>query len=323
MANMFAVILLAATAITGIVWFFEKFIWAQKRQNECKRLERENLGRLTKADLKHMTIKPSWVDSFSSLFPVLFIVLVVRSFLFEPFQIPSASMMPTLLIGDFILVEKYAYGLKDPLTQTTFFPTGKPKRGDVVVFRYPRDPEIDYIKRVIGLPGDQIQYDPDSKTVTVIPGCLPDTCEKGLPVSYSDIEPSDFIQTFKSLPENTVGDGFYRVPQDETLLGGFRLMERQEHLGKVNHPILLLNQRITDTSNYYQQSGFVNGNWVVPKGQYFMMGDNRDNSADSRYWGFVPEKNLVGKAVAIWMSFEKQEGKWPTGVRLSRIGAIN
>jgi signal peptidase I len=323
MANMFAVFLLAATAITGIVWFLEKFKWARQRKLERKLLERENLGRLTSVDLDHVTRKPAWIDSFTSLFPVLFIVLVVRSFLFEPFQIPSASMMPTLLIGDFILVVKFAYGLKDPLTQTTFFRTGEPKRGDVVVFKYPGNPEIDYIKRVVGLPGDQVEYDSDSKTVTITPACLSDNCERGLPVSYSDVKPSDFIQTFASLPENKVGDGFYRVPQNGSLPGGFRLMERQEQLGDVDHPILLLNQRITDTNSYFHQPGFVTGSWVVPKGEYFMMGDNRDNSADSRYWGFVPEKNLVGKAVAIWMSFEKQEGKWPTGVRLSRIGAIH
>lgn len=323
MANMFAVILLAATGITGIVWFLEKFKWKLQRQNEAKRIERENLGRLTQDDIDLVTKKPSWIDSIASLFPVLFIVLIVRSFLFEPFQIPSASMMPTLLIGDFILVKKYAYGLKDPLTLTTFFRTGEPKRGDVVVFKYPKNPEVDYIKRVVGLPGDQVDYNSDLKTVTITPACLPDNCEKGLPVTYSDIKPSDFIQTFQSLPENTVGNGFYQEPLEDKISGGFRLMERQEHLGVVNHPILLLNERITDTSGYFKQPGFVTGSWVVPQGEYFMMGDNRDNSADSRYWGFVPEKNLVGKAVAIWMSFEKQEGKWPTGVRLSRIGAIH
>ena len=233
-------------------------------------------------------------------------------------------MMPTLLIGDFILVEKYAYGIKDPITQTTLIETGHPKRGDIAVFKYPKDPSLDYIKRVVGLPGDRVVYDPLSKTVSIQPACDGGTpCDKALAVTYSDVQPSDFIQTFSGFSGNEVGNGFYQVPQGESMQGGLRLATRNETLGDVTHRILLVTQAQSQPGSYYQQPGQPQSSWVVPQGMYFMMGDNRDNSADSRYWGFVPERNLVGKATAIWMSFDKQEGEWPTGVRLSRIGGIH
>jgi len=142
-------------------------------------------------------------------------------------------------------------------------------------------------------------------------------------VTYTNVEPSNFIQTFSGFDGNETGNGFFQAPQGETMKGGLRLGTRKETLGNVTHDILLVNEAQSQASMYYQQPGQPQSTWIVPQGQYFMMGDNRDNSADSRYWGFVPEKNLVGKAVAIWMSFEKQEGQWPTGVRFSRIGGIH
>lgn len=320
MANKFALILAIATLVTGIIWCFDKFKWAPAR-----RAKREAAAAAAKANGETAVIvdnKPGWVETTASVFPVLLVVFVVRSFIYEPFQIPSGSMMPTLLIGDFILVEKYAYGIKDPVTQTTLIPTGHPKRGDIVVFKYPKDPSLDYIKRAVGLPGDRVTYDPLSKTVTITPACNSGECT-AVPVTYSDVEPSDFIQTFSGFDGNEVGNGFYQVPLDKSMPGGLRLATRKETLGDVTHNILLVNEAPSQASSYYQQPGQPQSSWVVPEGMYFMMGDNRDNSADSRYWGFVPERNLVGKATAIWMSFDKQEGEWPTGVRLSRIGGIH
>lgn len=311
MANMFALILAIATLITGIVWCIDKYKWAPTRR--AKRAAAQAQGiEATKTDKQ-----PGWVETTASVFPVLFVVFVVRSFIYEPFQIPSGSMMPTLLIGDFILVEKYAYGIKDPITQTTLIETGHPKRGDIAVFKYPKDPSMDYIKRVIGLPGDRVTYDPLSKTVSV------QQASTAVPVTYSDVEESDFIQTFSGYSGNELGNGFFQKPKGETMQGGVRLAGRNETLGDVTHRILLIAQAPSQPGSYYQQAGQPQSTWVVPEGMYFMMGDNRDNSADSRYWGFVPERNLVGKATAIWMSFDKQEGQWPTGVRLSRIGGIH
>lgn len=320
MANMFALILAIATLVTGIIWCVDRFKWAPARRasQALADASAENAGE------KKTEKQPGWVETAASVFPVLLLVFVVRSFIYEPFQIPSGSMMPTLLIGDFILVEKFAYGIKDPITQTTLIPTGHPKRGDIAVFKYPKDPSMDYIKRVVGLPGDRVSYDPQSKTVTVNPACAPQkACDTALPITYSDVEPSDFIQTFSGFDGNEVGNGFWLKPQGETIRGGLRLATRNEKLGDVTHRILLVTQAQSQASSYYQQPGQPQSTWVVPAGMYFMMGDNRDNSADSRYWGFVPERNLVGKATAIWMSFEKQEGQWPTGVRLSRIGGIH
>lgn len=323
MANMFALLLAIATLITGVVWCMDKFRWAPARRQKRQQAQVQSGNTLDSAALDQVAHQPSWVENSVSVFPILAVVFIVRSFIYEPFQIPSGSMMPTLLIGDFILVEKFAYGIKNPITQTTLIPTGHPARGDVAVFKYPKDPSVDYIKRVIGLPGDKISFDPDSKTITVTPGCGSGQCQSALPIIYTDMQPSHFVQTFNGMPGNEVGNGFYQLPLDQNMGGGLRLVTRKENLGEVTHDILLVNEAQSQVDAYYQQPGQQPATWVVPQGQYFMMGDNRDNSADSRYWGFVPEKNLVGKAVAIWMSFDKQEGQWPTGVRLSRIGGIH
>ncbi|EKP4476569.1 signal peptidase I [Cronobacter dublinensis] len=321
MANMFALILVIATLVTGILWCVDKFIFAPKRRERAALAAAD--AQETVAS-KKASQKPGWLETGASVFPVLAVVLVVRSFIYEPFQIPSGSMMPTLLIGDFILVEKFAYGIKDPIYQKTLIETGHPKRGDIAVFKYPGDPRLDYIKRVVGLPGDKVSYDPVAKEVTVQPGCSSgQACASALPITYSGVEPSDFVQTFGRQNGGEASSGFFLVPKNESKDGGIRLTERKETLGDVTHRILTVPVAQDQVGIYYRQQGQQTGTWIVPPGHYFMMGDNRDNSADSRYWGFVPEANLVGKATAIWMSFEKQEGEWPTGVRLNRIGGIH
>ncbi|PHM46276.1 type I signal peptidase [Xenorhabdus mauleonii] len=322
MANTFALILTLATLITGIFWCIERFKLAPARKKKLANLQEQVAGAEAQEALAKDLNKPSWFDTIASVFPVLAIVLVLRSFVYEPFQIPSGSMMPTLLIGDFILVEKFAYGLKDPITQTTLIKTGEPKRGDVAVFKYPKDPSIDFVKRIVGLPGDKIVYDYISKELQVYPGCGWKTVCKDLPVTYRDPFPSEWTIRAGVASNGQRVNGVYQVPLDEPLgLYALRQDERIEALGDVSHHILTIPQ-VQSIPNY-SQAGLPAGTWVVPEGHYFAMGDNRDNSADSREWGFVPEKNLVGRASAIWMSFEKQEGEWPTGVRLSRIGGIH
>lgn len=149
--------------------------------------------------------------------------------------------MPTLLIGDFILVEKFAYGIKDPIYQKTLIETGHPKRGDIVVFKYPEDPRLDYIKRAVGLPGDKVTYDPVAKQVTIQPGCSSgQACGNALPVTYSNVEPSDFVQTFSRSNGGEASSGFWQLPKGETKADGIRLTERQETLGDVTHRILMV-----------------------------------------------------------------------------------
>ncbi|SFN64868.1 signal peptidase I [Xenorhabdus japonica] len=323
MANTFALVLTLATLITGILWCLERFKFAPERKKKLAHIQEQAAGAEAQEVLAKELNKPSWVETLASVFPVLAIVLVLRSFVYEPFQIPSGSMMPTLLIGDFILVEKFAYGLKDPLTQTTLIKTGEPKRGDVAVFKYPKNPSIDFVKRIIGLPGDKIVYDYSKKELQIYPDCGWNVeCKGDLPVTYKNTFPSEWTIKEGVTSEGIRISGVYQIPVDDPLgENTLRQDERKENLGDVSHHILTIPiiQRIPS----FRQNGLPVGTWVVPQGQYFAMGDNRDNSDDSRSWGFVPEKNLVGRATAIWMSFEKQEDKWPTSVRFSRIGGIH
>jgi signal peptidase I len=260
----FAALLVGLTALTGGIWLLDHLLFATARA------ERELPAGSEKKE-------PLLVEYARSFFPVILIVLLVRSFLAEPFRIPSSSMMPTLLIGDFILVNKFAYGLRLPVLDTKIVPIGEPERGDVVVFRYPKNPSQDYIKRVVGLPGDEIVY--RNKTLYL----------NGEAVVHEGLG-------------RYIGEGSGRDMTGAEL--------KRETLGAVDHEIL-------------QRSGpsFVpqgEGQWIVPPGHYFVMGDNRDNSEDSRYWGFVPEGHLVGKAFLIWMNWDGRNG----GIDFGRLGTV-
>ncbi|GLR73045.1 signal peptidase I [Agaribacter marinus] len=292
MANYFSIFLVVVSFVTGIVWLVYALYFSPKQESVTSGGSNTAVGGANAEESAEEEL-PALVDFCKQMFPIFFGVMIFRSFIYEPFQIPSGSMMPTLLTGDFILVEKFSYGLKDPVTRTELIETGQVERGDVVVFKYPLDERVDYIKRVVGLPGDTIVY--RNKQLFIKQAC----------VGGSECNPAQPAQ-LKSL-----GAGQYS-------LGPHRLSLFEEQLGGVTHQIL---------HNPNQPSGSTQV--IVPEGHYFAMGDNRDHSADSRSWGFVPEENLVGKAVFIWISFEferKQEDflpTWmPTGVRFSRVGAF-
>lgn len=227
---------------------------------------------------------PWWVEYGGSFFPVILLVFVLRSFVAEPFKIPSGSMIPTLQVGDFILVNKFAYGIRLPVIDKKIIPIANPQRGDVMVFRYPEDPSVDYIKRVAGVPGDEVSY---INKVLKINGRAVTT---GHDQDY--LHKERLYYSKQSIEQN--GEHKYHVLTDE---------------GAPNF--------VADPSNFpFRQNCHYADNGVVcrvPHGHYFMMGDNRDNSKDSRYWGFVPDANIVGKAFFIWMNFSD----------LGRIGSFN
>lgn len=231
-----ALILTVLTLFTGVVVAVNKFLWQRQDRWKQSSVARDTL-----------------VEYCQSFFPVLLFVLIIRSFVFEPFRIPSGSMEPTLLQGDFIFVKKYAYGLRLPVTETKVLETGSPRRGDVVVFRLPMEPSVNYIKRVVGLPGDEIVY--DGHRLTINGRTMP-------------LEPPIELST--------------RSPT-----------RHFEQLDERRHEIQVLNPRSRK-----------NGTWVVPDGTYFMMGDNRDNSTDSRFINPIPEEYLVGEAVRIWLHMD-------------------
>ncbi|WP_395480080.1 signal peptidase I [Candidatus Curculioniphilus buchneri] len=329
MAHIFSLILAIATLITGLCWcvkriklmriYYHRYFMKHNYQVENKKI---NTG--TDIFIQSNSY-PKWFESFNSIFPILLLVFIVRSFIFEPFQIPSGSMMPTLLVGDFILVKKFVYGIKNPITQTTLIETGHPKRGDVVVFRYPPNPNLNYIKRVVGLPNDRIRYDFVNKRITIQPNFNNQQyCPMELPITYFDITPKDAINIFESTKTKEIH--YYSVIQPlhyQAKHNSTQIIQRIESLDKEQHSILISPNHHDRLDLYFNQPGILLSEWIVPKGEYFMMGDNRDNSDDSRYWGFVPETNLVGQATAIWMSFDKKEGQWPIGMRLHRIGGIH
>lgn len=270
----FPAIMVSAVFITGIIWLLDAYVLAPKRRAAANALFAQNEGgthELSEAKAKLLK-EPVWVEYARSLFPVILAVLVLRSFLVEPFRIPSGSMMPTLLVGDFILVNKFAYGIRLPVINSKIIDVGEPQRGDVMVFRYPKDPSIDYIKRVIGLPGDKVAY-----------------YNKQL-----------FIN---GVPAKQEGNESYAGVGAGVSMSGAKL--KKEHLLGVDHNILIDESR-----------GTLEGEFTVPEGQYFMMGDNRDNSNDSRYWGFVPEANLVGKAFMVWMNWDSKAD----GIAWERLG---
>jgi len=244
-----ALILVVGAFVTGIIWAIDRLWFARGRRSE--------------------EAEPTLVEWSRAFFPVLLIVLVLRSFIAEPFRIPSASMMPTLLVGDFILVNKFAYGLRLPVLETRFLDLGSPERGEVAVFRYPPSPNKDYIKRVVGVPGDHVVY--ENKTLIV----------NGDPV-----------------PQRQLGRFSAREVDQrrDRVLPGSILIE--ETLGEQAHEILVSPQ-MNSMGNQSLEEGV-----HVPEGHYLMLGDNRDNSMDGRHWGFVPEDHLRGRAMFIWLSWE-------------------
>ncbi|TWH64339.1 signal peptidase I [Azomonas agilis] len=280
----FPLLLVLAVAITGVLALVDLLYLAPRRKQAVERYKADT-AQTDPAVLDALNKEPLMVEYGKSFFPVLAIVLILRSFLVEPFQIPSGSMKPTLEVGDFILVNKFAYGIRLPVIDTKIIPIADPQRGDVMVFRYPSDPDINYIKRVVGLPGDVIRYTSDRRLLV------------------------------------------NEQPVAETLLGeeagslGSTLLYR-EQLGAVEHLIR------KEMGRYRIEP---DRQWTVPEGHYFMMGDNRDNSNDSRYWadaeippelqGMVPDRNIVGKAFAVWMSWP--DPKLSHLPSFSRVGVIH
>jgi signal peptidase I len=258
----FSLLLVLLTALTGLIWLFDSLL-----------LRRRRMDRAVQTELQRAR-DPVVVEYSKSLFPILLIVLLFRSFLFEPFKIPSGSMIPTLLVGDFIVVNKFAYGLRLPVVNRKVVSIGEPERGDVAVFRYPVDPKVNFIKRVVGLPGDTITY---RDKQLFINGEAVAVARQG---RYSSSD----------------------TKCDSPRADAVRFSER---LGEVSHDILV-----------HEHSGSRNQQWVVPEAHYFVMGDNRDRSNDSREWGFVPETHLMGRAVGIWLNFDYKRGCGD----LSRIG---
>jgi len=265
----FALILFILVVISGIAWLADRLYFAPQRRA---------VG---------VSQMPLWLEYTAGFFPVICTVFLLRSFIAEPFKIPSGSMIPTLQIGDFILVNKFTYGIRLPVINQKVIDLGSPQRGDVVVFRYPRDESVDYIKRIIALPGDVIEY--QDKRLKI----------NGQPLEYSGGEPyldPESMHYAKRYTET--------FPSD---LGG----NRHDILNDPDRPAgNLPAERFPGLENcQYQINGVT---CKVPEGHYFAMGDNRDNSADSRYWGFVPDQNIVGKAFFVWMNLGA----------LSRIGSF-
>ncbi len=257
----FPTLLVLLTFATGLIWALDAMIWAPKRRVRVAGLKAAGEP-VSEEVLDKVGKEPSLVELSRSFFPIILIVLLVRSFVVEPFRIPSGSMMPTLLVGDFILVNKFAYGLRLPVLNTKILDNDLPERGEVIVFRYPENPHVDYIKRVVGVPGDHIVY---RNKVLYING---------------QQAPQQYLGTY-------VGEG-----GGQSMTGARRL---RENLPGLEHDILVMPGRNIFGGDF---------EFVVPEGEYFAMGDNRDNSRDSRAWGTVPEENLVGKAFFIWMSWD-------------------
>lgn len=257
----FELILFYATVITGLIALFDIIFLAPARKRKYGTRSQKKL--------------PVIIDYARSFFPVLLAVFLLRSFLFEPFRIPSGSLEPTLLVGDFILVNKYNYGVRLPVIHTKIMDNSAPSRGDIIVFRWPPNPSVDFIKRVIGIPGDRISY-----------------INKELTVNGQKV-PQEFLQMTPAQGENG---------------SEWQAQEKQEDLLGIKHKIFI------DPAKSSRDFKDI----VVPEGMYFVMGDNRDDSADSRYWGFVPDENIVGKAVVVWMSWDGMKNR----IRTSRLGTV-
>lgn len=285
----FALLLFMATVVTGLYWVAERAYFLPQRRRAAQALQvqaderraslaaqgiRADDGQDVAEARQRILMQPWWLDWTAGLFPVILAVFVLRSFLFEPFKIPSGSMVPTLVVGDLILVNKFTYGVRLPVVHTKLTDGTPPARGDVMVFRYPSKPSLDYIKRVVGVPGDEVAY--LNKRLSINGQPLP---KQPLP-EYFD---PDTMRYFKQF-EEVLGDKRHRILNDD---------DRPAFVPGVSEFPSKQNCR-------YSVEGVV---CKVPEGHYFVMGDNRDNSEDSRYWGFVPDRNIVGKAFFIWMNF--------------------
>ncbi len=293
----FALILFTLMVVTGVIWCIDVFYLARQRRARADAALAEFDARTAKLAADNIKMDqngraaleagllriPNWIEYSGSFFPVIALVFGLRSFLFEPFKIPSSSMVPTLHIGDLILVNKFVYGIRLPVINKKIIQLGDPQRGDVMVFKYPVDPSVDYIKRVVGVPGDTVRY--QNKRLSI----------NGSSVSYQVLP--DFL--------------------DEERLTYAK--QFSENLTGVNHNILNYEGAPAYVPDNHTFPGNENCSFdiegftcTVPAGHYFMMGDNRDNSQDSRYWGFVPDKNVVGKAFFVWMNMSN----------LKRIGSF-
>ncbi|RZI92834.1 MAG: signal peptidase I [Variovorax sp.] len=305
----FALLLFLASVVTGIYWLAERFYFLPRRRRAVAaldaslaernaRLADKGITQVDTVDAKareRLVMQPWWLDWTAGLFPVIVVVFLLRSFLFEPFKIPSGSMMPTLLTGDLILVNKFTYGLRLPVLNTKVTAGTPPARGDVMVFRYPPQPSLDYIKRVVGVPGDEVAYLNKKLTINGQP------VSKDVLPEYFDDEAMRYLKQYR-----------------EDLSGKKHLLLNDENrrAGLSDAEIMAFPNR---ENCRYSVEGVV---CKVPEGSYFMMGDNRDNSLDSRYWGFVPDKNIVGKAFAIWMNSDVLPFKFDFS-KLKRIGSFD
>lgn len=250
----FALVLVIASAVTGVVWLFDVLLLKPKRQQAVQRYLQNEGAQQGDDNTQRLMAEPVLVEYAHSFFPVLFVVLLLRSFLVEPFTIPSGSMLPTLQVGDYILVNKYAYGLRLPVLGYEVVPVGKPKRGDIMVFRFPKDPRQSYIKRVIGVPGDHVRVEGERLYIN------------------GELMP---VKLLSQSPAVDPWEYYY-----------------EENLSGVRHAI----RREAGRPTLYRTDDV-----IVGKDEYFMMGDNRDNSNDGRFWGMVPDRYIVGKAFFIWM----------------------
>jgi signal peptidase I len=305
----FAFLMLMATIVTGLYWLAEQFYFLPQRRQAAERLELDAVNRraeldklgITKNDIdvtqakERLIMQPWWLDWTAGLFPVIAVVFVLRSFLFEPFKIPSGSMIPTLWVGDLILVNKFHYGVRLPVINLKITDGNPVERGDVMVFRYPPKPNLDYIKRVIGLPGDEIAY--LNKQLTINGQPVPKT-------PLPDFFEEDSLRYIKQFEE--------RIPLGDKPEASVTSVRLHRLLNDADRPAFVpgADEFMYKDNCRYTVEGVT---CKVPAGHYFMMGDNRDNSLDSRYWGFVPEKNIVGKAFFVWMNFGN----------LKRIGAFD
>jgi len=291
----FSLLLFVLTVVTLGYWIAERWVFLPRRQREAESAaiawEKDQIGRGGAVDMaaRQMVVQsrmqqPWWLDWTAGLFPVILVVFVLRSFLFEPFKIPSGSMMPTLEVGDLILVNKYHYGVRLPVIHRKVVANHDPKRGDVIVFRYPDDPRLDYIKRVVGLPGDEVAYLNQTLRINGTPVTVVANGE------YYDEESLRYAPLFTE----KIGDVEHRILVEP---------RRQAYYGPEPKTFPMAE------NCRYSPEGVV---CKVPPGHYFVMGDNRDNSQDSRFWGFVPDENIVGRAFFVWMNFGD----------LSRIGVF-